>query len=261
VTKRHFLQVRAIGVASVVSVNDARVVVDLDAEGMAVTDPVDTWIKPRENTLAVDLNWPEGHPFVAGRASVEVELFAADPASERPKPGRVLARAVWPPPAQLDREEDYPIRLEEMFEVEAPPPTRLWQEAEVVTSLGDWDRQEIFARVDRLQRALMTAQAEDAYTLLAYRYAEEARAEGKPEGRIKSAVLEGYRDMFGLGHLDFAPVGEEHLALRPHADQQVVQLTRQGRPFAIMALHRASGTGFGIPVYLARVRGEWTIVR
>ncbi len=260
-TRRFFLQVRALGAASVVSVNDTRTVVDPDAEGIAVIDPVDTWIKARENTLAVELSWPEEQEFVAGRASMEAELFIADPASERPKPGRVLARVVWPPSAHLDREEDYPATLQEAFEVEVPPPTQLWQEAEVVHALGSWDRQEIFARVAELQRALATAQADEAYQLLSYRYAEEARAEGKPERRIKAAVLEGYRDMFGLGTLDFAPVGEEHLALRPHEDRQVVQVTRQGQPFTIMALHRPSGTGFGIPVFAARIRGEWVIVR
>lgn len=260
-TRRYFLHVRATGIASVFSVNDAPVVVDLAADGVVVTDPVDTWIKPGKNQLVVDLGWPAGVDFVTGQASVQVQLFIADPGSESPRPGQTLARFVWPPAGHLDQYDQYPLRHPVIFDVAPAPPTLLWHEAEVVTQLGQRDRAQIFQRVSELRQALMNEQPDLAYGLLAYRYAEEARAEGKSEGQIAAAVAEGYRDMFSFGHLDYAPVDEQSLVLRPHADQQVVHVMRDGYQFAIMALHRPSGTGFGIPVYMARIRGEWTIVR
>ena len=260
-TRRFYLNVRVLGVASTVSVNDALVSVDLEADGVVVTDPVDTWIKAGENLLQVELRWPEGQPFVTGQAEAEATLFITDPGSDSPRPGRVLARIEWPPAGHMEEEDNYPLRRQATFQTSPVPPTRLWQEAETVTQLGQWDRAEIFKRVTDLRQALMSEQPERAFDLLSYRYAEEARAEGKPEARIWAAVLEGYRDMFSFGHLDHAPVDEQNLILRPLSDGKVVHVMREGYMDAILALHRPSGTGFGIPVYMARIAGQWTIVR
>lgn len=249
------------GVASIFRINDATVVVDLDADGIGVVEPIDTWMKPGDNSLDVELRWPGGQDFVAGRADVEAELFLADSTSDSPRPGRVLARVQWPPPGHLDQEDHYPLHLQYHFEISPPPPTRLWQEAERITQLGQLDRTQIFQRVADLRRALMTQQPNQAYDLLAYRYAEEARAEGKTEGQIRAAVLEGYSKMYSFGHLDFEPVDEQSLILRPHADRQVVHVMREGYQFAFIATHTPSDTCFGIPVFMARVRGEWIIVR
>ncbi len=260
-TPRFFLHVRALGAASLVSVNDAVVSVDLGADGVVVTDPVDTWIKPEENLLQVDLRWPEGQTFAPGRVEAEATVFIADPGSDSPRPGRVLARFEWPLPGHVEEEDQYPLRQQVAFQASPAPATRLWDEAETVTPLGQGDRAEIFRRVAELRQALMNQQPERAYDLLSYRYAEEARAEGKSEGSIRAAVLEGYRDMFSFGHLEYAPVDEQSLILRPLSDGKVVHAMRDGYQHAILALHRPSGTGFGIPVYMARVGGQWTIVR
>ena len=260
-TPRFYLHVRARGVVSVVSVNDATMSVDLEADGVVVTDPVDTWLKPEENLLRVDLRWPEGRPFVTGVAEAEATLFIADPGSDSPRPGRVLARIQWPPQGQVEQEDPYPLRLQAAFRASPAPATRLWLQAGPVTPLAQEDRAEIFGRVAELRQALMSQQPERAYDLLSYRYAEEARAEGKAEARIRAAVLEGYRDMFSFGHLDYAPVDAQQLTLRPLSDGKVVHVMREGYGHAILALHRATGTGFGIPVYMARVGGKWTIVR
>ena len=260
-TPRFYLQFRALGSASLISVNDATVSVDLEADGVVVTDPVDTWIKPEENLLQLELQWPGGRPFATGQAAVEATLFIADPGSESPRPGRVLARMEWPPHGHVEQEDDYPVRRQVTFQAGPAPATRLWQEAETVTPLAQIDRAEIFGRVAELRQALMTQQPERAYDLLSYRYAEEARAEGKSEARIRAAVLEGYQEMYGFGQLDYAPVEEQHLILRPLSDGKVVHVMRDGYQFAIMALHRPSGTGFCIPVYMARINGQWSIVR
>jgi len=260
-TPRFYLHVRALGASSVVSVNDATVSVDIEADGVLVTDPVDTWVKPEENLLQVELRWPEEQTFTPGRVEAEATVFIADPGSDSPRPGRVLARFEWPPPGHVEEEDQYPLLQQVTFQASPVPATRLWDEAESVTPLGQGDRAEIFRLVAELRHALMSQQPERAYDLLAYRYAEEARAEGKAEARIRAAVLEGYREMFSFGPLEYAPVDEQNLLLRPLSDGKVVHAMRDGYQFAILALHRPSGTGFGIPVYLARVGGQWTIVR
>ena len=260
-TSRFYLHVRALGIASMVSVNDSLVSMDLEADGVVVTEPVDTWIKPGDNLLQVDLRWPEGHPYAPGLAEAEATLFIADPGFDSPRPGRVLARLEWPPPGHVEEQDQFPLRRQLTFQVSTAPATRLWEDAENVSRLGRWDRSEIFGRVAEVRQALMNGQPERAYDLLSYRYAEEARAEGKPEARIRAAVLEGYRDMYSFGHLDHSPVDEQSLILRPLSDGKLVHVMREGYLDAILALHRPSGTGFGISVYMARIGGQWIIVR
>lgn len=263
--RRYFLQARASGGAALIRLNDAPVVADLTAAGVVACDPVDPWIKPGRNLLQVDLDLPRLPPereFAPGQVRLELTLFVADPDAECPRPGQVLWHYRWPEPGLAEQQQSYPVQRQLPLDLpHAAPDTLLWQEAEPAGPLQAADQQQILGLVDSLRAALAGGEPEQAYQLLSYRYADEARAEGKPEAHIRDAVLDGYRQMLSWGPLEFAPVDAQQLALRPHADGLVVHVMRPGYQLALLALHRPSGSGFGIPAFASRIRGVWTLVR
>ena len=259
-TERYYLFVRATNVASWVWLNDAPITLDSQGAGIVVCEPVDVWIKPGLNMLRVELDRPKVPGAGQGAALVEVSLFIADHGSNRPRPGHVLARFDWPPCTEGEKER-YPYQHEQEVAISPAPDTLLWREAERFTQIDEHDRQEIIARASLLRQALVNGQPDQAYKLLSYRYQDEARAEGKPEARIRAAVMGGYRDMLSFGHLDFEPLHGGFVFLRPHADGLVVHVTRDQDLQAILAHHGRSGSFFGIPVFAARIHGAWTLVR
>lgn len=260
-TDRYYLFMRAQNVASITRLNHAIIAADLSGDGLVTAEPVDVWVKPERNLLEVELRWPQGREFSPGQASYEALLYIADPDCEYPQPGTELASFRWPAPMTTDREEHYPHRHAQFVFYPVVHNTRLWEEAEPLGELGEDDRQQIVQLVDRLRGALAGGQPEQVYQLLSYRYAEEARAEGKDEDRIRAAVLDGYQDLYSMDNLDFPPVDAAALHLDPHGDGLVVHVTREAHGPAVLARDPASGLTFGIPIFMARVGAAWTIVR
>ncbi|HKB16719.1 MAG TPA: hypothetical protein VKF62_11685 [Planctomycetota bacterium] len=256
-----FLSVEAAGVRIVAGLNDVPLLVGEEPGGIVSTEPVQVWLKPAGNRLTVELSWPPDRAFLKGTARAEVTVFVHDPSSEAPKPAKVLARFRWPVPGV---EEEYPRRHEERVEdpIPDPPPTLLWKEAAPIGELGSKDRTAILALVKKLHSALARRAGEEAFSLLQYRYEEEARAEGKPLERVRRAILDTYDWMFGTGELVVFPPLDPHSArFRRVADDRLVLVDRKDGLAAVYFENPAEGLAFGIPVYAARVRGEWRIAR
>jgi len=260
-TSYYYLSVEATGVLATVGINDVPLVVGDKPGSLTATEPVNLWLLPSDNRITVDLAWPSGKPVTKGSASVEAVLFLHDSATEVPTPKRVLARFYWP---SQEIEEQYPYHGEVRIEgsIADPPPTTLWQDAAALAEPSEAERREVLAIVEVLRSALIGKRLEDAFAVLTYRYKDEARAEGKPFERVRETVLEMYEWLVGQeGGLTSTPLTLEAARFRIVGAGKVLLVDRRDGVPAIYLENENADLAFGIPVYVARIGGKWTVVR
>jgi len=244
--------------ASSAGINDIPLVAEPKGEGIITDIPINYWLMPKNNRLTIKLFQPSEKPSDSGEAKVEAMIYIADPNSEFPKPGEVLAKFEWPGKGEPGT---YPYILDMPFDITGPIYTSLWREAGRIESVTDEDKISILNLAEKLRRALLNKEAEKAYSLLEYRYTDEAWAENKDPERIRSVVIGQYHWMFGFGDLTADPltIGNSEFAIV--GDNRLVHVRHKNYHPAITLKHEESGHFFGIPVYAARIKGKWIIAR
>lgn len=257
-TAYYYLSAKTLALISVFSINDVPLVCDSKASGINTDELLNRWLQAGTNTVTVFLAWPTQVDYKPGTGTCDMSLFIADPASQAPKPGNELAALRWP---QAGRPEVYPYTSRQAFEVTDAPETTLWKEAADITEVSAADRSDIVNVINRFRHVLMEHDAEEAYKVMSYRYADEARAEGKEVARVRDAILTQYRWLFGRGALHSEPVVASRLTFKIVGNSRLVWVSSGGQDAALTLEEPESKRSFGFEFFFARIGGVWTVVR
>ncbi|OQY28746.1 MAG: hypothetical protein B6244_06185 [Candidatus Cloacimonetes bacterium 4572_55] len=256
----YYISVISIGFGLQIRINDIPIISDLTGEGITTDEPINRWIKPGENKLSIRLEPPAILPENISKPKLEVKAFIADPASEAPKPGQMLRDFTWPDPDIPVGEITYPYTHTADFPGGSSPSVKLWDEAETLSGLTDHDHKNILHLINQLRQALINRQTSDAFSYLEYRYAEEARSEGKTLQRLRDVVIEQYDWMYSMGDITIDPLVDENASFELVGNNQVVFVEQKPNLSALHIYQPDSDLLFGIPVFLSKIKGQWTIV-
>jgi hypothetical protein len=258
-TKFYYLTLKSTGGTGVVaSLNGVPLVKDLKGGGINTDEPVNKWLMPQKNALNVLLAWPPTKPFAVGESHIEAMIFVCGPAAITPKPETIFASVKWPIEGKL---ESYPHAFNVEFVVPDPPPARLWEDAKSVSELTDGDKAEILSLVERLRAALLEKDAEKVFSMMSYRYGDEAKAEGKGFSRMREVILEQYRWLFERGELKSDLLGRDMAAFKLMAQDKIVWISKGGVSPAVTLEQTDGKRIFAFEVFVSKIDGKWTIVR
>lgn len=258
ITLFFYLSVNSVNLITNFRINDVFILSDPNAKGIVSDEPINLWIKPKTNRFTVELDLPKSEELNPALGKVNAVLFISDPESEIPKPGKILTKFIWPIP---DQESVFPYVFNGTFDVENPPDTYLWKDAEQIETLIDKDKEEMINKVNGLIDAFLKKDINRILSNLEYRFEEEARAEGKSAERIREVVTEQYNWMFGLGELTAEKLDNSNAVLKIVGDSKVVQINKNQYDPAIIIQNEPSDLNFGINVFFAKIKGNWIIVR
>jgi hypothetical protein len=220
----------------------------------AISAVLNPWVAAGRNTLRLTIDWPEGISYEPGRADVDLTL------ERRPhQPGagepRVLARFRWPGKA----EEAYPAAQALDFDVEPAPPSRLWPRV-APEALSPDAQSEIRALAARLHGALAARNTDLACDLLDFRTVDVAQSLYRPAAESRNGQRAALEELLTAENdLRLQPLRRDELELHPVAGSRLIWVTRPDRAPALM-IHSRSGVS-RMPLYVAKLNGNWTIVR
>lgn len=249
----YFLKASSSRLACIVGVNDVPIYEDLRGAGFSGARGVNEWLLPEGNIFTVYIFWPPGKPYEPGVAQMSAFLFVgiADGSSNQAPP---LAFFKWPALPEV-----YPFRFRHEFQIHPPVDTLLWREADRIEKIEAVDRTRIFEAVRQFWQAVQKRDPARLYELTRYKFEDRCRANGFSEEEMKRATLELYRDMVAEPDNVVAPFDEESLVIEPVACGQAFRVSRgAGQKLILMENSREIRR---IDVYVARIRGEWRIVR
>ena len=150
------------------------------------------------------------------------------------------------------------VRME--FTSEGVPEPWAWQRGEVLSVLGDADRAALAGIAQRLLATLAWHDMDGLLALLRTKDAEFARAFGKPARMMDAETRRFFREeVFGTDWA-WAPVDPPDVMFRQIAGNRAVQLGSRSRTELIRGT-AGGGKVFSITLILARIDGEWVIVR
>lgn len=254
---QYYLDVESVGLISSIGLNDVPILQDRIGSRLRSVRPVNQWIRPGDNTLHIFGSWPKGVEFKGGKAFVSASVFIANPESESiPEPLVTLAKLAWP---AAPAPEVYPMRLSIPFKVEHAPPLKLWTDAQKVESIEKTDHTTMVRIAGELASAIAGGRGEAAFDLVKYRYDEEDRAYGKPEGHYRKTVVDQYGWIASHPDLKVQPLTAEGSAVRLFGQGTIALLERD--PSAEAVILTSDATRFRIGCYFSKIAGAWKIVR
>lgn len=255
-----YLEIRTFGVMAEVGVNGVAIVGDTTGEGLHTIRPVDDWLRSGTNTLTARIGWPEGPELErATNAEVSARVCLADPSSPaRPRAASVLAEFKWPVP-DMPELEYLPLLVSEPFEVQDAPELRLWSESQSLRGLSSLDKSDIVALVERLRLAIVEGRHDEAYALSTIKFEDDIRANGGDPDELRETVIEQFGWMTSPATVESSPVTVGDAEFILCGDDRVVHVARPQSPDAFDVIGDAMKAS--VRVYVARINGEWTIVR
>lgn len=259
VITRYYLSIKAEKVAFRISLNDVPIASDDHGRGFNADKPLNAWIHPTSNELRVDVLWPEEIPFQPGEGKLSFQLFIHDNVSESPRPAQVLASFSWP---LEDVPEGYPFTKRIPLPGEFPLPTLVWGEAEKLTGLAQGDKNAIIRLLEDYRKSLLGKDASAVYRFTKYKSQELARADFHTDMTEIEAIdlgqinwMLGFQEEIEVPRLPASDRMEFDLV----AHNQLVHVYRRGGGPALQIIGDLAD--FGFDVYVARVEGEWRVVR
>lgn len=267
-TPLYFLESSSSAVGSFVRLNGVTLAASPGGGDIKKTASANLWLRPGRNTLGFYVVWPDGEPYEAGLARVHARVFRHDPAHEDPTPLAVLAELAWP---NEQEPEGYPYASEREFRMQDAPPVRVWGEADRLEELTEDDRREILRLVEALRSAMEARSIDDTMASLEYKVNEHALADGDTPESVRDSMAEMYSWMFGLDRLESQALDPDVAFFQIVADGQLVLVSRLGGEPAVLVNQLAEESpdsvepeperSFGIPIYAARIGGDWVIAR
>jgi hypothetical protein len=254
----YYITAKSLGLVTAIDLNDVPLIRDPKAQGIITDELINKWIAPVGNSITVSLAWPPRTSFQAGKARCEVSVFIADPQAEAPKPGQMLFSFKWP---SENQPEVYPFTLQKEIVISEAPGTNLWKDAPEIREITPADKQSMVRLIENFRGALLRGDAEGAFEIMRYRYAEEALAENKDVEPVRNAVIEQYRWLLEKSDLETVPVEEAKLVFRTVGKNKVVWVSDGGSLPALSVRERQKGRSFGFEFYFAQIGGGWKVVR
>ena len=256
----YWLRVESSGVPIAVALNDVPLV--RRDRAVELLEHANLWVRPGANTLAVRLDWAaaRGARWGSGRVRVAVRVARDDSGPEE-----TLASWEWPLP-----EDEWPAgvepgaAVEELLRFEAPVPTAcdLWTRAEAVGAV-DAARDAVLALVRALHDGFSRPDLDALDRLMDYSVREMARARYQAAADVRAGHRGFLEAVTGARGLRLEPrVHELGAALRLNVvgEGRLLWVTREDLSPPLQG-QTEWGTGFGVPLYLAKLGGTWTVAR
>ncbi len=253
----YFLSVESHNALIEVGLNDAPLIIDVEGEGVATSEPVMSWIMPGENALTIKLKplFEDDKPLPA---KLKVKLFLHDAEQEVPTVKQLLAEYQYP---ELDTPEqpELPLTRAIPFEFKAPLPTKLWQQAEVLNGVTVNDKTAIIALANELFSAINAKDLDKAIQLQHYKIADDALAEDKTVDRLIKATRTNYEWVTSQPGLTGTALAEENSRFQICCDNKLVYLSRRDGQSAVAM--ETDEMFFDIDIFAARIGRQWLIAR
>lgn len=257
----HYLEVTTYGLHAEIGVNGVPLVTDEIGEGLQTMMPVNEFLRRGPNVLTARIDLPPG-AAEAGVPDAEIvaKLCLADPtAVGRPKAATVLAEFRWPS-SGLPEQSVLPRTFSEPFDLPNAPDLRLWSESEALQELTSSDKDDIVSVVECFREAIVAGKHEDAYALTEIKFEDEIRANGGDPEQLRSTVMEQFGWLSTQASGDSDRVTSANREFHVCGDNRMVHVAQPDSPNAFDIIG-AAGMKASVRVYVARVSGEWAIVR
>jgi hypothetical protein len=248
------LQVLADNLNATVRLNDV-VIAQQSAYGkLASVDPVNMWLGGTEGVVKVTLVWPSG--AAAERAHLEVIVFRTTRSDQPTNQGEKVAELRLP---STEHSQDRPSEISVQFKVDPVPPAQLWTAAESLT-LDAATQAGAVAHLQELQHALERHDMSRAAQLLDWKTVDVASAMYMQSGESRAGLHDFLDFVMTAPGFKLKPIEAAQLDFRLEAKGRLLSVTRRSGGAAITTVPGVN-PGLELPVYLARVSGQWHIVR
>jgi hypothetical protein len=238
------------GLSARLLLNDVPVRVLDVARPVDTSDPVNQWIRPDGNALAVQFLAP---PRPGARLVVRIRRQPQDGES----PPKEIARFEFDGTAPAS--STYPMTERIVFRVEASPPSSIWTELSPIV-LDEGARQQVVALLEELHTALDARDLEATSRLLARKALEMSDAYGQPREGAISRQREFFEGLMSEREWGMAPMERESIVLAPVLSGRLLWAGR-GVDEPLLRSNGAGRITFRLPVYVGLIRGQWVVVR
>ena len=251
----YFLAVNSSSIRTVILLNDVPLVDLKDGSSVVHETPVAGWLMPGTNSLKIRAWAAPEMETITGNVSASIYLH--DPASEVPKPLKILAQAAYPNEDSDTKRKQH--SLEVIFDYEAGTPARLWREAQTIASITERDRLEMLSLVDGLGDAITNGDIDKAIEYQKFKIQDDALLEGDSVKEIEMAVSANYTWLQGQQGLELRNYDPEGIQYLEMADHKVIKLVQDSGDEILQ--FESSDLFFEMPVYVSKINGAWKIVR
>ncbi|ARN56918.1 hypothetical protein [Sedimentisphaera salicampi] len=260
------LDIRVKGIEFELKINDVSLFSDPEAEGLKVQSPVNDWLFEGLNIFDFILYEPKPLPKANAQQGEEsqepakpemlVKLSSIDFSGEYPQPDEVLMECRFPSEEipKLSAMHTKEVKLEEA------PESTLWSQAEDITGRELEAEQTARKMIKEFAGSLESRNFEAAFEMMRYKFKEYASANGFEFERIREVVLEQYAmiEEFDFHYEDVPDSATAHVI---EGDGRILRVFRKDDKPAVVFSNPEEDSCFGIPIYIARIGGEWKFVR
>ena len=252
-----FLKFLTEGFVVTAGLNDAPLGVDLTGAGLSTVLEANPWLRLGTNTLTILLTAPPEKPGAEKKDPyTRAVVYTEDPDDPTNENHLVLARFERGATDVLP----LPVVRAIPFEVPDPPPCLLWKEADVVDELSDRDQGALKALIREFENAILARDVDRIDALLDYKSIDVALANNLHPPAMKQTIRRQYQEMmFSQRDLRIEARDTPDLVMKLICQKQVVWISRHLTDPAMTV--DAPDREFKIPVYAARFKGAWCIVR
>lgn len=250
----YFLTVASKGLAGIIGINQAPLVMNQDGEHIITTESVNSWLMPGENTITLQL---KPLPTSEDKPQLEIKLYLHDDNEETPTPKTILANYSYPATSQEQTQHPQPLIQSIPFRFDQPVAARLWTDAEQLQTLTEKDKEQIANLAKKMAVSITHNTVEESLRLQDYKIKDEALSEGKTEDRLRAVARSNYEWVGQQTALSAAPTDEAALSFC--ANNKIVYVSRKTGGEILQ--FSTDEMDFEIPLFVAKIKGEWTIVR
>jgi hypothetical protein len=240
-------------------VNGAELFVNEGGRNHSSRIELNDWMVSGNNELAITIFWPGTAKFAEGTSSASFKLFVND---------SLLREFQWPAAGVQDVLESYPYTINETFRAAGFPKVLMDRTERVISSAGNLprsDQEEIATLADEVRQAFIEKNIPEINRLFKVKYTDLASARFTTAAALQTAANEIYSGL----------MEKEAYTVRPFygrygyfstADDKVVRLV-QGRigfpePALVITYREGRRTvRYDLDLYLAKIDGQWVIIR
>lgn len=248
----------------VLSIDKENIITQLDINGVPLVietdknlhkkEQINRWIASTQNNLRVRLEWPQETPYEAGLAKFTIRLEALQP-DQKVGTTPSLVEYTWPPTRS---EEKYPFEIKMDFQADEVPPSQLWLKAESI-EFNDAAKKQIFELLKSLHGALNQGEVDKAAKILDFKGVDSAQSHYISEDQARQQQRE-FIEFFVENPGKMQPLELEEFEFHVIADNRLVWVTKEHfQP--VLQKKANSGANFLLPVYFAKIAGNWLIAR
>lgn len=249
----YFLRVNSENLKVVVKYNGAPLFYT-ESMSSALDHPVNIWMMPTENSVSIEAHViDEKLPF-----TLRSSIFLHDSNEDIPTPKKVffefdsVEKGIF-----LDEAGGFTYT--EIIEEKMPSSTKVWSIAEKLKTLGESDVERMVEIVESLNEAILSNDINAAISILDFKIEEDALSESKKKESIRKVSEEAFAYLASEKGLKSKLVSMESAAYELIAGDFLVSLTLKDGSDALIL--ESADFEFEIPIYFAKINGDWVVAR